>query len=157
MVGNVQSWTHLETLGNLLYTYYFIWFLVPSLILLVAMIGALVPTMHRTTKMERQGIFRQNPISFRRTRISSYMAFLALQEAPNLFYQYHQQANMLRLAQCQNAQQKCRLICSCTLSLERVLSVNIVQGGSFQFQSSYTNFVASHWTSGHILKPFYSI
>jgi hypothetical protein len=63
------------------------WFLV--LFLLVAMIGALVPTMHRTTMMERQGIFCQNPISFRRTRISSYMAFLALQEAPNLFYQYH--------------------------------------------------------------------
>lgn len=87
--GKVRSWTNLETLGNSLYTYYFIWFLVPSLILLVAMIGALVPTMHRITKMERQGIFRQNPISFRRTRISSYMAFLALQEAPNLFYQYH--------------------------------------------------------------------
>ncbi|CAL0308085.1 unnamed protein product [Lupinus luteus] len=38
--GKVRSWTNLETLGNLLYTYYFVWFLVPSLILLVAMIGA---------------------------------------------------------------------------------------------------------------------
>ena len=37
--GKVRSWTNLETLGNLLYTYYFVWFLVPSLILLVAMIG----------------------------------------------------------------------------------------------------------------------
>ncbi|KAI3883001.1 hypothetical protein MKW92_038922 [Papaver armeniacum] len=41
LVGKVQSWTNLETLGNLLYTYYS-WFLVPSLILLVAMIGAIV-------------------------------------------------------------------------------------------------------------------
>nr|UPI49014.1 NADH dehydrogenase subunit 6 [Balanophora laxiflora] len=45
----VRSWTNLETLGNLLYTYYFVWFLVPSIILLVAMMGAIVLTMHRTT------------------------------------------------------------------------------------------------------------
>ncbi|XP_076905159.1 NADH-ubiquinone oxidoreductase chain 6-like [Bidens hawaiensis] len=42
--GKVRSWTNLETLGNLLYTYYSVWFLVPSLILLVAMIGAIVLT-----------------------------------------------------------------------------------------------------------------
>ena len=35
-------------LPRLLYTYYFVWFLVPSLILLVAMIRAIVLTMHRT-------------------------------------------------------------------------------------------------------------
>ena len=46
----VRSWTNLETLGNLLYTYYSVWFLVPSLILLVAMIGAIVLTMHRGEK-----------------------------------------------------------------------------------------------------------
>nr|WRQ16451.1 NADH dehydrogenase subunit 6 [Melia azedarach] len=40
--GKVRSWTNLETLGNLLYTYYSVWFLVSSLILLVAMIGAIV-------------------------------------------------------------------------------------------------------------------
>ncbi|KAI3832959.1 hypothetical protein MKW98_025843 [Papaver atlanticum] len=51
--GKVQSWTNLETLGNLLYTYYSVWFLVPSLILLVAMIGAIVLTIHRTTKVKR--------------------------------------------------------------------------------------------------------
>ena len=33
--GKVRSWTNLETLGNLLYTYYSVWFLVSSLILLV--------------------------------------------------------------------------------------------------------------------------
>ena len=63
----IRSWTNLETLGNLLYTYYSVWFLVPSLILLVAMIGAIVLTMHRTTKVKRQDVFRRNAIDFRRT------------------------------------------------------------------------------------------
>ncbi|PWA94229.1 NADH dehydrogenase subunit 6, mitochondrion [Artemisia annua] len=65
--GKVRSWTNLETLGNLLYTYYSVWFLVPSLILLVAMIGAIVLTMHRTTKVKRQDVFRRNAINSRRT------------------------------------------------------------------------------------------
>jgi len=65
--GKVRSWTNLETLGNLLYTYYFVWFLVSSLILLVAMIGAIVLTMHRTTQVKRQDVFRRNAIDFRRT------------------------------------------------------------------------------------------
>ncbi|KAI3881109.1 hypothetical protein MKX03_010122 [Papaver bracteatum] len=65
--GKVQSWTNLETLGNLLYTYYSVWFLVPSLILLVAMIGDIVLTMHRTTKVKRQDVFRRNAIDSRRT------------------------------------------------------------------------------------------
>nr|QJH91891.1 NADH dehydrogenase subunit 6 [Gnetum gnemon] len=64
--GEIQSWTNLETLGNLLYTYYFVWFLVSSLILLVAMIGAIVLTMHRTTRVKRQDVFRQNAIDFKR-------------------------------------------------------------------------------------------
>ncbi|KAJ0777727.1 putative NADH:ubiquinone reductase (H(+)-translocating) [Helianthus annuus] len=63
----VRSWTNLETLGNLLYTYYSVWFLVPSLILLVAMIGAIVLTMHRTTKVKRHDVFGRNAIDSRRT------------------------------------------------------------------------------------------
>lgn len=65
--GKVRSWTNFETLGNLLYTYYSVWFLVPSPILLVAMIGAIVLTMHRTTKVKRQDVFRRNAIDSRRT------------------------------------------------------------------------------------------
>lgn len=65
--GKVRSWTNLETLGNLLYTYYSVWFLVPSLILLVAMIGAIVLTMHRTTRVKRQDVFRRNALDSRRT------------------------------------------------------------------------------------------
>jgi NADH-ubiquinone oxidoreductase chain 6 len=68
--GKVRSWTNLETLGNLLYTYYSVWFLVSSLILLVAMIGAIVLTMHRTTKVKRQDVFRRNALDSSRTIIS---------------------------------------------------------------------------------------
>lgn len=63
----IQSWTNLETLGNLLYTNYPVPFPVSSPILLVAMIGAIVPTMHKTTKVKRQDVFQQNAIDFRRT------------------------------------------------------------------------------------------
>ncbi|EEF39371.1 NADH-ubiquinone oxidoreductase chain, putative, partial [Ricinus communis] len=58
--GKVRSWTNLETLGNLL---------VPSLILLVAMIGAVVLTMHKTTHraVKTKDLSRRNAIDFRRT------------------------------------------------------------------------------------------
>ena len=51
----------------LLYTTYFVLFLVSSLILLVAMIGAIVLTMHKTTQVKRQDVFRQNAIDFKNT------------------------------------------------------------------------------------------
>nr|YP_009227147.1 NADH dehydrogense subunit 6 [Welwitschia mirabilis]AMA21001.1 NADH dehydrogense subunit 6 [Welwitschia mirabilis] len=63
----IQSWTNLETSGNLLYTVYGVRFLVSSLILLVAMIGAIVLTMHRTSRVKRQDVNRQNAIDFKRT------------------------------------------------------------------------------------------
>ena len=53
----IQSWTNLETLGNLLHTNYPVPFPVSSLILLVAMIGAIVSTIHKTTKVKRQDVF----------------------------------------------------------------------------------------------------
>lgn len=65
--GEIQSWTNSETLGNLLHTYYSVRFLVSSPVPLVAMIGAIVLTMHRTTKVKRQDVFRQNAIDSRRT------------------------------------------------------------------------------------------
>ena len=57
----------METSGNLLYTNYLVLFPVSSLILLVAMIGAIVPTMHKTAKVKRQDVFQQNAIDFRKT------------------------------------------------------------------------------------------
>nr|YP_010881199.1 NADH dehydrogenase subunit 6 [Pellia neesiana]WIA66947.1 NADH dehydrogenase subunit 6 [Pellia neesiana]WIA66988.1 NADH dehydrogenase subunit 6 [Pellia neesiana]WIA67029.1 NADH dehydrogenase subunit 6 [Pellia neesiana] len=65
--GKIHSWTNLETLGNLLYTTYFLLFLVSSIISLVALIGAIVLTMHKTTRVKRQDVFIQNAIDFRNT------------------------------------------------------------------------------------------
>nr|YP_009277465.1 NADH dehydrogenase subunit 6 [Psilotum nudum]AOH05935.1 NADH dehydrogenase subunit 6 [Psilotum nudum] len=65
--GKMQSWTNPETLGNSLYTNYLFLFLVSSLILLVAMIGAIVLTMHKTTKVKRQDVFQQNAIDSHKT------------------------------------------------------------------------------------------
>nr|YP_009675960.1 NADH dehydrogenase subunit 6 [Porella platyphylla]QDE12770.1 NADH dehydrogenase subunit 6 [Porella platyphylla] len=65
--GKIHSWTNSETLGNLLYTTYFFLFLVSSPISLVALIGAIVLTMHKTTRVKRQDVFVQNAIDFRNT------------------------------------------------------------------------------------------
>ena len=65
--SKLQSWTNIESVGNLLYTTYFILFLISSLILLVAMIGAIVLTMHKTAKVKRQDVFQQNSIDFQTT------------------------------------------------------------------------------------------
>jgi len=61
----VQSWTNLETLSNLLYTTCYVLFWVSSLILLVAMIGAKVLTIHRTTKVKRHDVFQQSAIDLK--------------------------------------------------------------------------------------------
>lgn len=65
--GEIQSWTNSETSGNSLHTYYSVRFSVSSPISLVAMIGATVLTMHRTTKVKRQDASRQNAIDSERT------------------------------------------------------------------------------------------
>lgn len=57
----------IEALGNLLYTYYFYFFLVASLILLVAMIGAIVLTMQKGIRIKRQQVFLQNTRDFAKT------------------------------------------------------------------------------------------
>ncbi|KAJ8446013.1 hypothetical protein Cgig2_012357 [Carnegiea gigantea] len=67
--SKVRSWTNLETLGNLLYTYYFVLFFVSGHILLVAIIGTMVLTMQRTTKVKRQDVSQENAIDSRRTII----------------------------------------------------------------------------------------
>ena len=45
--SQIQSWSNIESIGNLLYTTYFIYTQIASIILLVAMIGAIVLTMHK--------------------------------------------------------------------------------------------------------------
>jgi NADH-ubiquinone oxidoreductase chain 6 len=63
----IQSWTNIESIGNLVYTYYSLFFLLCGLILLVAMIGAIVLTMHKRTQVKRQNAFLQNCIDFQVT------------------------------------------------------------------------------------------
>jgi len=63
----VNASSNIESIGALIYTYYFYFFLVASLILLVSMIGAIVLTMHRGVAVKRQEIFEQNSREFTKT------------------------------------------------------------------------------------------
>ena len=51
--------SNIETLGQLLYTEYLVYFLLAGVILLVAMVGAIVLTMSTRTSLRRQLIFQQ--------------------------------------------------------------------------------------------------
>jgi NADH-ubiquinone oxidoreductase chain 6 len=58
---------NIQAIGMLVYTYYFYFFLLASLILLVAMIGAIVLTMHKSVHVIRQEVFKQNTREFAKT------------------------------------------------------------------------------------------
>ena len=58
-VSTVDKVTNLEALGQMLYTYYFIYFLIAGIILLVAMVGAIVLTLQFNKTVKNQLIFRQ--------------------------------------------------------------------------------------------------
>jgi NADH-ubiquinone oxidoreductase chain 6 len=64
---SIETLSNIESIGLLLYTYYFYFFLVASLILLVAMIGAIVLTMHKGVNVKRQEVFTQNTREFAKT------------------------------------------------------------------------------------------
>ncbi len=56
----VSSTSNIQSLGFLIYTYYFYYFIIASLILLIAMIGAIVLTIHkRQNAFKKQFIFKQ--------------------------------------------------------------------------------------------------
>jgi len=57
--NNISPTTNIEAIGELLYTYYFYCFLMASLILLVAMIGAILLTMRKQFNVRRQEVFDQ--------------------------------------------------------------------------------------------------
>ncbi len=63
----VDQVTNIESVGLLLYTYYFYYFIMASLILLVAMIGAIVLTMHKGVDVQRQQVVQQNTRDFAKT------------------------------------------------------------------------------------------
>ena len=65
--ASLETFPNIQALGNVMYTYYFSWFLLASLILLVAMIGAIVLTMQKAIGMKRQQVFVQNTRDFAKT------------------------------------------------------------------------------------------
>lgn len=58
--------SNMHTMGRLLYTYYGVYFLMASLILLVAMVGAIVLTQSRRAGARRQSVYLQNTRDFSR-------------------------------------------------------------------------------------------
>jgi NADH-ubiquinone oxidoreductase chain 6 len=62
--SQIESWSNIESVGNLLYTTYSFFFLLASIILLVAMIGAIVLTMHKTAVVKTQDVYEQNAVQF---------------------------------------------------------------------------------------------
>jgi NADH-ubiquinone oxidoreductase chain 6 len=63
----INSVSNIESVGQLIYTYYFYYFIMASLVLLVAMIGAILLTMHKGIDVKRQEIFEQNTREFTKT------------------------------------------------------------------------------------------
>jgi len=58
-VSNLNSFSNMEVLGQLLYTYYFDLFLISSIILLVAMVGAIILTLTQRFGVKRQNVYDQ--------------------------------------------------------------------------------------------------
>ncbi len=63
----IETVTNIEAIGQIIYTYYFSFFLIASIILLVAMIGAIVLTMQKGVHIKRQQVFLQNTRDFAKT------------------------------------------------------------------------------------------
>jgi NADH-quinone oxidoreductase subunit J len=68
--NNLEGLTNTEVLGRLLFTEFSSFFLVAGLILLVAMIGAIVLTMHRRGDVKRQEIYQQIARDFKTTVVT---------------------------------------------------------------------------------------
>jgi NADH-ubiquinone oxidoreductase chain 6 len=58
-VDSVISSTNVDVIGSVLFTYYSYFFIMASVILLVAMIGAIALTLHRRSDVRRQEIYKQ--------------------------------------------------------------------------------------------------
>jgi len=66
-INQWETYSNIEVLGFLIYTYYFPYFLLASLILLIAMIGAIVLTLHKSVTVRKQEVFKQNAREFTKT------------------------------------------------------------------------------------------
>nr|YP_009647097.1 NADH dehydrogenase subunit 6 [Chloroparvula japonica]QBX98775.1 NADH dehydrogenase subunit 6 [Chloroparvula japonica] len=63
----VESTSNIQNIGMLMYTYYFYYFMLASFILLVAMIGAIMLTLHKEKMVKRQEVHEQNAREFSKT------------------------------------------------------------------------------------------
>lgn len=68
--NNFFTTSNIEYLANVLYTEYFLFFIVGSLILLVAMIGAIVLTISHEENIKRQDLFAQISTEYDKTIIN---------------------------------------------------------------------------------------
>ena len=67
--NKITNYSNIELIGSILYTNNFYLFLVASLILLVAMIGAIILTLYMQTNIKRQDVFKQTSRHFSRSII----------------------------------------------------------------------------------------
>ena len=58
-IDNVVTPSNVDVIGSVLFTYYAYFFVMASVILLVAMIGAITLTLHRRSDIRRQDIYKQ--------------------------------------------------------------------------------------------------
>lgn len=65
-IDTVVSATNVDVIGSVLFTYYSYFFIMASVILLVAMIGAIALTLHRRSDVRRQDIYKQLQRDFER-------------------------------------------------------------------------------------------
>lgn len=63
----MEQTTTVHTLGHVIYTYHMALFLLGGMILLVAMVGAIVLTMHKGVMVKRQDVWEQNMRDFSKT------------------------------------------------------------------------------------------
>lgn len=63
----IEPHHNIESIGMVIYTYYLLYFLCASVILLVAMIGAILLTLHRGVSTKHQNVLQQNQREFAKT------------------------------------------------------------------------------------------
>jgi NADH-quinone oxidoreductase subunit J len=61
------NYLNIESIGNILYTDYFLFFIIASFILLVSMIGAIILTIYHEDNIKRQDLFSQISTEFNKT------------------------------------------------------------------------------------------
>jgi NADH:ubiquinone oxidoreductase subunit 6 (subunit J) len=66
---NIQYSSNIELIGNILYTEYYLFFIIASFILLVSMIGAIILTINNTSNsmIKRQDLFSQIATEYNKT------------------------------------------------------------------------------------------